>query len=87
MGAETPITPEALEISSSDRAKDRPPLTNPIYPSLIVKNTMLTIVHTLKSSSLTHSLQIHCTGLTGLRSHASWARAEKRDPTGINMLN
>ena len=45
-----------------------------------MENTVLTIVHTLKPSSLTHSLQIHCTGLTGLRSHASWAWTEKRDP-------
>ena len=42
---------------------------------------MLTVVHTLKSSSLTHSLQIHCIGLIGLRSHTSWAWTEKRDPT------
>ena len=41
---------------------------------------MMVIVHTLKPSSLAHSLQIHCIGLTGLRSHASWAWPEKRDP-------
>ena len=43
--------------------------------------------YTLKPSSLTHSLQIHCTGLAGLKSHASWAWAEKRDPAAgyINL--
>ena len=39
------------------------------------------VVHTLKPSSLAHSLQTHCIGLTSLRSHASWAWPEKRDPT------
>ena len=39
------------------------------------------VVHTLKPSSLAHSLQIYCIGLTGLRSHAFWAWPEKRDPT------
>ena len=42
---------------------------------------MLTVVHTLKPNSLAHSLQIHCTGLTGQRSHTFWAKDEKRDPT------
>ena len=41
------------------------------------------VVHTLKPSSLAHSLQIHCIGLTDLRSHASWAWPEKCDPTNI----
>ena len=67
--------------SSSDRAEDQSSQVNSIYLSLIMKNTVLTIVHTLKPSSLTHSLQIHCIGLTGLRSHASWVWLEKRDPT------
>ena len=43
------------------------------------------VVHTLKPSSLAHSLQIYCIGLTGLRSHAFWAWPEKRDPT-INIF-
>jgi len=47
---------------------------------------MITVIHTPKSSSLAHSLQIYCTGLTGLRSYASWARSEKLDPTIIFIL-
>ena len=54
--------------SSSYRTEDQSPLVNSVHLSLIVKNTVLTVVHTLKPSSLAHSLQIHCTGLTGLRS-------------------
>ena len=42
---------------------------------------MLIVVHALKPNSLTHSLQIYCTGLTGPRSHTSWAWVAKRDPT------
>ena len=42
---------------------------------------MIIVVHTPKPSSLAHSLQIHCTGLAGLRPHASWAGPEKSDPT------
>ena len=42
---------------------------------------MLIVVHTLKPNSLTHSLQIHCTQLTSLRSHTFWAWTKKRDPT------
>ena len=67
--------------SSSNLAENQSSLVNSVHLSLIVKNTVLTVVHTLKSSSLAHSLQIYCTGFTGLRSHAYWARAEKRDPT------
>ena len=37
-----------------------------------IKNAVTTDVHTLKPSSLAHSLQIHCIGLTGLRSHVYW---------------
>ena len=44
-------------------------------------NVVMVVVHTLKPSSLAHSLSIHCIGLTGLRSHASWTWPEKRDPT------
>ena len=46
---------------------------------------MITFVHTPKPSSLAHSLQIHCTGLTDLRSHTSWVGPEKLDPTYIFM--
>ena len=52
-------------------------------------NTILTVIHSLKPSSLTHSLQIYCIGLTGPRSHTSWAWTAKRDPTyviNITML-
>ena len=77
----TPNAPKAPEKSSSDRAKDQSSLVNSVHLSLIVKNIVLTAVHTLKPSSLAYSLQIHCTELTGLRSHASWAWAEKLDPT------
>ena len=42
---------------------------------------MLVVVHALKPSSSTHSLQIYCSGLTGPRSHTSWVWAKKRDPT------
>ena len=41
-------------------------------------NIILTIIHALKPSSLTHSLQIYCTGLTGPRSHTPWAWTAKR---------
>ena len=44
-------------------------------------NTILTVIHALKLSSLTYSLQIYCIGLTGPRSHTSWAWAAKRVPT------
>ena len=67
--------------SSSNRVEDQSSLVNSAHLSLIVKNTVLTVVYTLKPSSLTHSLQIHCTELTGLRSYTSWAWAEKRDLT------
>ena len=78
-GAETPKHTRGIKKSSPDHAEDQSSLVNSVHLSLIVKNTVLTVVHTLKSSSLAHSLQIHCTGLTGLRSHISWAWAEKRD--------
>ena len=69
--------------SSSNRAEDQSSLVNSVHLNLIMENTVLTIVHTLKPSSLTHSLQIHCTGLIGRRSHASWTWPEKGDPTTI----
>ena len=71
-GAETPQHTRGTRKSSLDRAKDKSSLVNSVHLSLIVKNTVLTVVHTLKPSSLAHPLQIHCTGLTGLKSHASW---------------
>ena len=46
---------------------------------------MITVVHTLKPSSLAHSLQIHCTGLTGLKSHSFWTWPEKRDPIALTQ--
>ena len=75
------ITREAPKKAPRTVVEDQPSLINPVHPHLTVINTMLTVVHTLKPSSSTHSLQIYCTGLTGLRSHTSWPWAEKRDPT------
>ena len=86
-GAETPQHTRGTRKSSSDRAEDQSSLVNSVHLSLIVKNTVLTVVHTLRPNSSTHSLQIHCNGLTGLRSHASWAWVEKRDPTIKNKGN
>ena len=40
--------------------------------------------NSLKPSSLTHSLQIYCTGLTEPRSHTIWAWAANCDPTTNN---
>ena len=67
--------------SSPDCAEDQSSLANSVHLSSIVRNTVITVVHTLKPNSLVHSLQIHCTQLTGLRSHVSWAWPEKRNPT------
>ena len=67
--------------NSSFHAEDQSFLKNSVHLSLIVENTVITVVHILKPSSLARSLQIHCTGLTGLRSHTSWAGLEKCDPT------
>ena len=44
-------------------------------------NTTLTVIHALKPSSLTHSLQIYCIGLTNPKSHTPRAWAAKRVPT------
>ena len=63
--------------SSSFHAEDQSFLENSVHPNLIV----ITVVHTSEPNSLAHSLQIYCIGLIGLRSHASWAWLEKRDPT------
>ena len=67
--------------SSSDCAEDQPSLINSVHPCLIVMNTILTVIYTLKPSSLIHSLQIYCTGFTGPRCHTPWAWAVKRVPT------
>ena len=80
VGLRPPHHTRGSKKSSLDCDEDQSSLENLAHLNLIVKNTVLTIVHILKSSSLIHSLQIHCTGLIGLRSHASWAWAEKRDP-------
>ena len=69
--------------SSSDCAKDQPSLINSVHLCLIVINIILTVIHALKPSSLTHFLQIYCTGFTGLRSHISWAWVAKCVPTVI----
>ena len=58
-----------LEQISLDCVENKLSLINSIHLCLIVMNTMLTIIHALKSSFLTHSLQIYCIGLTGPRSH------------------
>ena len=50
-------------------------------------NTILTVIHALKLNSLTHSLQIYCTGLTDLRSHTPWTWVAKRVPTPTNTKN
>ena len=80
----TPITiliQYLLEQSSSDCAENKLSLINSIHLCLIVMNTILTVIHALKPSSLTHSLQIYCTELTGPRSHTPWAWAAKRVPS------
>ena len=80
----TPVTiliQYLLEQSSSDCAENKLSLINSIHLCLIVVNTILTVIHALKPSSLTHSLQIYCTGLTGPRPHTPWAWVAKRVPT------
>ena len=39
----------------------------------------------LKPNSLANFLQIHCTGLTSLKSHSFWTWLEKRDPTTLTQ--
>ena len=80
-GAEIPQHTKGTRKNSSDRTEDQSSLVNSVHLSLIVKNTVLTVVPTLKRSCMAHTLQIHCTELTGRSSHASWAYVEKRDPT------
>ena len=77
----TITTQDVLEKSSSDCVEDQPSLINSVHLCLIVMNTILTVIHTLKLNSLTHSLQIYCTGFTGPRSHTSWTWAAKCIPT------
>ena len=72
-----------LEQSSSDCAENKLSLMNSIHLCLIVMNTILTVIHALKPSSLTHSLQIYYTRLTGPRSHTPWAWVAKCVPTTI----
>ena len=75
-GSQTPHHIRGTRKSSPDRAEKQSPLV-----TRFMKNTVITVVHTLKPSSLAYSLQVHCTGLTDLRSQVSWAWPEKRDPT------
>ena len=72
----TPVTiliQYLLEQNSSDCVENKLSLINSIHLCLIVVNTILTVIHALKPSSLTHFLQIYYTGLTGPRSHTPWA--------------
>ena len=72
----TPVTiliQYLLEQNSSDCAKNKLSLINSVPLCLIVMNTILTVIHALKPSTLTHSLQIYCTGLTDPKSHTPWA--------------
>ena len=45
--------------SSSFHVEDQTFLENSVHLNLIMRNTVITIVHTLKPNSLAHSLQIH----------------------------
>ena len=58
-GAKTPQHIEGIKKDSPDCDEDQSSLMKPVHPNLIVQSTMMTVVHTLKPSSLTHSLQIH----------------------------
>ena len=81
----TPVTiliQYLLEQNSSNCAENKLSLINLVHLCLIVMNTILTVIHALKPSSLTHFLHIYCTGLTGPRSHTPWAWAAKCVPTG-----
>ena len=82
--SKTPVTiliQYLLEQSSLDCAENKLSLINSIHFCLIVVNTILTVVHALKPSLLTHSLQIYYIGLTGPISHPPWAWVAKRVPT------
>ena len=68
----TPVTiliQYLLEQNSSDCAENKLSLINSVHLCLIVMNTILTVIHALKSSSLTHSLQIYYIELISPRSH------------------
>ena len=83
----TPVTiliQYLLEQSSSNCVENKLSLINSIHLCLIVMNTILTVIHALKPSPLTHSLQIYYTWLIGPRSHTPWAWATKRVPTNKN---
>ena len=75
-----------LEQNSSDCAENKFSLINSVHLYLIVMNTRLTVIHTLKPSSLTHSLQIYCTRFIGPRSHTPWAWVAKRVPIIRNLF-
>ena len=77
----TPVTiliQYLLEQTFSDCAENKLSLINSAHLCLIVMNIILTVIHALKPSSLTHFLQIYCTRLTGPRSHTPWAWTAKR---------
>ena len=71
---------------SSDCAEDQSSLINSVHLSLIVTNTILTVIRVLKPSFSIHSLQIYCTEFTSPRCHTSWAWTEKRDPTNTMAI-
>ena len=80
----TPVTiliQYLLEQRSSDCAENKLSLINSIHLCLIVVNTILTVIHALKPSFLTHSLQIYCIGLIGPRPYIIWACTANCDPT------
>ena len=72
-GGRDPQTHQRHQKKLPRLSEDQPSLANSVHLSLIVKNTVITVVYIPKPSSLAHFLQIHSTGLTSLRSHASWA--------------
>ena len=85
----TPVTiliQYLLEQSSLDCAENKLYLINSVHLCLIVVNSILIVIHALKPSSLTHSLQIYCTRLTGPRSHTPWAWVAKRVPIIRNLF-
>ena len=76
-----------LEQNSSDCAENKLSLINSVHLLLIVMNTILTVIHALKFSSLTHSLQIYYIELISPRSHTPWAWAAERVPAITHYLN
>ena len=80
----TPVTiliQYLLEQSSLVCAENKLSLIKVVHLCLIVMNTILTVIHALKPSSLTHSLQIYYIGLTSPKSHTPWAWVAKCVPT------